>query len=368
MRQVLFFLVVLGIAFSADVSEAEAPCDFPIGVIAALSGRLAEYGDAIRNGIELARKQHPERFRCLRFIYEDDQYDPKLAVSALEKLVTNDHVRFVYQWGNEPALALSPVATRLKVPLVTISQHPDIDTSDESFVVRFINSGADWQGAFLQHLRMSNVRSVLVVRTEMSFTEMLVNELAKAGGSELRVEVLESVLPTETDFRNVILRAKQKSFDRLALYLVPAQLSAFVKQAGELGFRPQYVGSTFFESRSIVGPSSGALPGATYLHLGMPSGFAAQYQALYAKRDQMPYAWDAYELALYSAKRFGQSATSPSASEILTAFRDPAYLDGPMRYYRTEGGGGYWAFPLAVYELTPSGEPKEILRIVPETT
>ncbi len=48
---------------------ATAQEHFRVGVIAPLSGALAEYGLAAKNGIELARSQHPELFDKLEFRY-----------------------------------------------------------------------------------------------------------------------------------------------------------------------------------------------------------------------------------------------------------------------------------------------------------
>ena len=62
---ILFYFVLLSQTF------ADEP--FRIGVIAPLSGPLAEYGLASQNGIELARSQHPELFNHIEFIYENSQ-------------------------------------------------------------------------------------------------------------------------------------------------------------------------------------------------------------------------------------------------------------------------------------------------------
>lgn len=40
-----------------------------IGVIAPLSGGMATIGNAIKNGIEMAKSDHPELFSQIEFIY-----------------------------------------------------------------------------------------------------------------------------------------------------------------------------------------------------------------------------------------------------------------------------------------------------------
>src|SRR4051812_32826752 len=83
---------------------------FIVGVVAPMTGPLAEDGVATHNGIELAKKQHPEMFKSLSFIFEDSQYDAKQAVTAYIKLRTVDHADLIYVWGNPTSEAVAPLA------------------------------------------------------------------------------------------------------------------------------------------------------------------------------------------------------------------------------------------------------------------
>jgi len=93
---------------------------FKIGVSLPLTGPLAEYGEAVRNGIDLALEDQPGLRTKVRFIYEDNSYDAKKAVGNLQKLVDVDGINLFLVWGNEPALSVAPVAEQRKVPTITL--------------------------------------------------------------------------------------------------------------------------------------------------------------------------------------------------------------------------------------------------------
>ena len=67
-----------------------------IGTIQDLSGPVAAYGKAARNGIQLRVDEINEQGgihgRKLKLIVEDNAYDPKRAVLAAQKLVNQDKV------------------------------------------------------------------------------------------------------------------------------------------------------------------------------------------------------------------------------------------------------------------------------------
>jgi ABC-type branched-subunit amino acid transport system substrate-binding protein len=79
-------LLVFAPFFSLPNGYAENP-RIKVGVIVPLTGSVATVGSAIKNGIELARHEHPEILGDLLFVYEDDGYEPKRDITAFNKLM-----------------------------------------------------------------------------------------------------------------------------------------------------------------------------------------------------------------------------------------------------------------------------------------
>jgi branched-chain amino acid transport system substrate-binding protein len=111
-----------------------------IGVYAPLSGDSAMVGQTLVEGVQLATKQINEAGgidgRPIELIIEDDEQSPKVAVSAVNKLVYKDKVIGVIGTVNSSCtLASMEVTWEAEVPHITpIASNPTItvDRPDSS--------------------------------------------------------------------------------------------------------------------------------------------------------------------------------------------------------------------------------------------
>jgi branched-chain amino acid transport system substrate-binding protein len=114
-----------------------------LGVLAILSGPIGEVGqDAIR-GAELAVERINDGGgvlggRDLELVVADDQADPAVAVQAATRLVQEDDVSVILgPISSGPAIAVSQVATRNRVPMVAFNAGArELTESDSEFVFR----------------------------------------------------------------------------------------------------------------------------------------------------------------------------------------------------------------------------------------
>lgn len=86
-----------------------------IGAIFPLTGDIASYGKAAQQGIDLGVYEINEaggvNGRRIEVVYEDDQGQPRTAVSAMQKLVSVDGVPVVLgSAASSVTLALCPIA------------------------------------------------------------------------------------------------------------------------------------------------------------------------------------------------------------------------------------------------------------------
>ncbi len=74
-------IIVVGVLPWSATAQHQA---VKFGISAPLSGVLAEYGAAVRNGVILAIADNPETLnpKAIEIIYEDSQWDPKTAIAA----------------------------------------------------------------------------------------------------------------------------------------------------------------------------------------------------------------------------------------------------------------------------------------------
>jgi branched-chain amino acid transport system substrate-binding protein len=333
---------------------------FKIGVSLPLTGAFAEYGAAVKNGIELAQRDEPQKFKELRFLFEDDQYQPKNTVTALNKFVDADQIDLFLVWGNEPALAAAPVSEHRRIPTVVIAQHPKAGVGYH-YVLRFINPAADYSSALLKELNQRGLKDLAVIKSEISFFNILLDELAKRQDPGQSLKIIAAFPPTETDFRPIILRLKAAKMDALGVYLTPPQVIQFFRQARELGYKPVSFGATPFESRAVIEGARGLMEGAIYSQLHVEPSFRGHYLQFYSDDFQQAYAGNAYEFAKLAAELFGTNKPG-SAEEILSRLESVKPRNGvlgPYRYRTSEQAGKYFEFPVAAKEIV-GGEIREL--------
>jgi branched-chain amino acid transport system substrate-binding protein len=98
----------------------------PIGGIFILTGQGASWGEASRNGMELAIQDINAaggvNGKLLKGIYEDDGSDPQKAISAVHKLTESDGARFIIgtNWSNT-GVPVAPVAAAAHVVMISPS-------------------------------------------------------------------------------------------------------------------------------------------------------------------------------------------------------------------------------------------------------
>jgi ABC-type branched-subunit amino acid transport system substrate-binding protein len=92
------FLSIITVASSQSNAEDTKSHDFTIGVSIPLTGDLAEYGSAVRNGIEFAKSRFHGEFEHIHLIFEDNRYDGKTSLTIFQKFQARN-VALIYSWG-----------------------------------------------------------------------------------------------------------------------------------------------------------------------------------------------------------------------------------------------------------------------------
>jgi branched-chain amino acid transport system substrate-binding protein len=347
--------VILGVAFcSLGVYAATAEHRMVrVGVSAPLSGEGAEYGAAVRNGIELAREERPEVFAGITLAYEDNRYDAATAVTAFNKLATVDRADVIFSWGEPPLHATAAIAERLGVPLCAMSLDP-IPAVGKQFVTLTANPTEQYASLTMAHLRSRGVKRIGIVVTEDPFFNAMLQSIKEHLLSGESVDVIESVRPGDQDFKAAIMKARRAQFDAIGVYLWAGQVSTFLRQAGTASLTPKYFGTDVFESRSEIALAGDGIEGAVYPNIRVPQEFLAKYQKKYGNDAQIAYAYNAYQFALTTAVVFPSGGEIPVAREIVARYRTVERA-GVFRQQVTPSGAKYFEFPLTIRKVTGGG-------------
>jgi ABC-type branched-subunit amino acid transport system substrate-binding protein len=329
-----------------------------VGAALPLTGVIAEVGVAARNGIELARAQHPELFTNLEFIYQDSQWDPKSAVAAFNKLVQIDKVSMVFNWGNPTSEAVAPLAEARKIPLLALSLDPSC-ARGRNYVIRFTNPSADFSKRLAQYIKAKGYKKLGVVLAQNTYVQGLLEGLKANLGNEPHVTTIATFNLSDMDFRSTVLKAKAGSFDALGVFLISGQVSTFYRQLKQQQVTTPTFGTDFFESPVEIQSAGGAMEGAVYPHLGISPQFEAQYKEKYKNDYQIAYAGNAYDLAVMLGSLFNSASSGLSSEKILEALKsDKSSLvgvTGAAKYQHSSDGDSYFEFPIQLKRVENGG-------------
>lgn len=219
-----------------------------LGVIAALTGDAAVYGETLRNVTQIAvdeiNKSGGINGQQVEAIYEDGKCNGKDAASAMQKLVSVDKVQVVLGgFCSSESLAAVPIATQARVALFSPgSSSPDL-TNVSRFFARNYPSDAS-QGVVLAEAAYGkkSFKSVAVMQEQTPYAQGLFKvfneKFTSLGGNVVKEEFPSTV----TDFRSQLTKLRAINPDALFLDTqTPAVSSRILKQVQDMNWKPQII-------------------------------------------------------------------------------------------------------------------------------
>ena len=354
----LTFAAALSIAslVPCGVGRCETPVahgPITIGVSAPMTGDLAEYGAAVKQGIDLAISEAEPSFRNLQFVFEDNQYESAKAVSALQKLKNVDAVSLVYTWGEAPLHSIAPIAERQRIPVVAMSLDPG-PAIGKRYIIRSINYSEQYAIKTLDYLRSKGLKRLGIINTEDPFFNSMITGLKKHLTQGETLEVVAAVTPDEQDFKPQIAKLKTRQFDAVGVYLLSGQVSQFYRQSKSFDFKTPTFGTDVFESASEIAQAQGGMNGAFYPNIEVPKGFVDTYVKRYGNDTQIAYAYNAYCFAKLSSVLLRDASQKITSDQIVELYTNPP-KDLGFRFSESKDGGKFYEFPIVIKQIRGNG-------------
>jgi branched-chain amino acid transport system substrate-binding protein len=179
-----------------------------VGCLLPLNGSYAKYGDMVLRGLTVAseawNEEHPQQRVAL--VVKDSQADPELAAKSLETLAGEDGVMAVIgPLGTQSAKAVAPVASRLGIPLLTLTQQDD-QTENNRYVFHVLIDNRELTRTLVNYCkdRMSATRFAVLYPDDRYGQNLskIFSEVVKEAGGSLLASV--SYKDKSTDFREPI--------------------------------------------------------------------------------------------------------------------------------------------------------------------
>lgn len=233
LRATLLFLI------SATIVRAEPETDFRVGGIYGLTGPLADFGEEFSRGAQLyirTKSIPPRRFELL---IEDGKFDSMAALSAFKKLAEQHKVRAVHVQGSGPNLAIKPLSEARGIILLASAAHPDL-LPGSSLVIRHGNltsEDAETLADFVLHDLPAGARlASIYIQNDWgeSYQNAFTARLEETSPAPAHISAAH--LPSETDFRPLLLRLIRTSPAALVVNSFGISIASIVEQARQLGF------------------------------------------------------------------------------------------------------------------------------------
>ncbi|MGC9521318.1 MAG: ABC transporter substrate-binding protein [Anaerolineae bacterium] len=302
-----------------------------IAVLAPLSGDVKTFGESTRDGVLLAVEEWNEKGGVLgkeiEPIVEDSQCSAEVAVSAANKVIDQDGVKFIIgEVCSSASIPVSEIVMAKEVfqisptstnPSVTVTE--DGSTKPTVFRACFIDP---FQGAVAAQFARENLgaQTAAVFLDQgndyvRGLAEVFIQEFEAAGGE---VVVEESYTTDDTDFSAILTKVKDADPDVLYLPDYYDKVNLIAAQAKEQGIEATMLGGDGWDSADL---DRSVVEGGYFTNHFSPDDtrpivqdFVSKYEAKYGSTPDAlaALAYDAANI-LFQAMENANSTSDPQA-------------------------------------------------------
>jgi branched-chain amino acid transport system substrate-binding protein len=241
--------LVVALAAAGAFSSALA-ADIKIGAAEALSGAAGQYGQSIKNGLQLAvdeiNADGGVKGNKLVLLLEDEQTKKEQAIDVFKKLIFQDKVLMLFgPTLSSSAQAADPVAQAAKIVVFGTSNTADGITSIGDYVFRNSVTEADVLPETLRvAIKHANVKKVAVLYGNNDiFTKSGYDAFKKAlDDLKIPVTTTETFSTGDVDFKAQLTKIKASNPDAIVLSALIAEGAPIMVQARQLGIDVPFIG------------------------------------------------------------------------------------------------------------------------------
>lgn len=263
MRHIKFIVALLAIVFffavcnSCNQSKVATKKIIKIGAILPLTGDAANYGNRLKNGMDLAILEinSDSTNAQIQIIYEDDKGIPTVGISAYNKLKSIDKVYFIIGgMFSNVALSIAPIVEKDSIILMSPTASAVEFSKFGDHVFRIYPSDS-YDGDFLADFSFNKLqsKSVAIVSVDAASTveisKVFSDKFKSLGG---KISSTNNYKQGERNFRAILQKLKSDSSEVVFIPGYIDDISTLLKQSKELGLNKVYVSiSTVYDKKLI---------------------------------------------------------------------------------------------------------------------
>lgn len=352
-------VVVVGVHLSArQAPVAGAKPVIKIGVSAPLTGNVAFLGEGIRNAVTLAQERLPKdtKYRY-ELVLEDDGFEAKRQISAVNKLIDIDEVDAFLTVGSGAGNIAAPIAESKKAIHVGIASDPTIAKGEYNFI--HWTPPAEEVKVLIPELQKRNLKRVAVMGANIQGITAVIDELEKQiPGTDIQVVSKDIFNFGEKDFRSLIAKAKATNPDVYLPIAFSPEIEILAKQMEEAGITQSITTVEAFE----LTDQPQLFEGKWYVNAAdMSEAFRADYKTRFGKEVSLAAgnAYDIVNLVVRAAESIEtDGADRPTTEQIKNALYDVKISDGALGQLSLDRDG--LVVTKAVVRMIKDGKPTTV--------
>jgi len=297
-----------------------------VGVILPLTGDGAVYGKNLKNGMDLALENAGPADPKVKPIYEDSKLDPKLAVTAFQKLSSIDGCQIILGgFSSSDVLSMAPIAQKNKVVLISPTATSPAITHAGDYILRITPSDT-FDGEIMAGFAFKklNLRKVAVIFSNNDYGQGILKvfkeKFAALGGVITAERNFES---GATDFKSQLAALKQSTPDGIFI-IAAAEIGTILKQKAELNMNDVKQFTTGLAENPMVIEIAGKAANNTYYSYpayrvdsddGIVKDFVVKFRAKYGTDPDVlaAYGFDLMNITLAALKKGNDSDSIKAA-------------------------------------------------------
>jgi len=233
---ILIIVILAGIivGWSYYQKSKQPKENIKIGAVYPLTGNFATYGTEYKRGLEMAIEEinnnggiNGQKFEI---IFEDDAGDVTKSVTAINKLIDVDKVKYLFTAFSSTSLATAPIAEKNNILYIsaTVSKIGNGKT-----IFRDYWDIEDQGAAIGKAITKEKVKSVGILAMNYGDTEYFLNGVKKTASGVSFVE--ERFNFGDIDFKTQLTKIKNQNPDAIIIYAFPgAEATKITQQIQEL--------------------------------------------------------------------------------------------------------------------------------------
>lgn len=347
----------VAIAFLPLAGHAQAQDTIKVGVIAALTGPFANIGKPFEDGIRTYLHQHGDKVagKKIEVIYRDDGgSNADHSKRAAQELIAREKVDFLIGFSLTPsALAVAPLATRAKTPMIVMNAVTTGITDKSPYMVRTSMTMHQMTEPFGTWTGKSKVGKVYTLVSDYSTgadaEAKFIKGFSEAGG---KVVGSARVPLANPDYSPFVQRAKDQKPDALFFFAPGAEdgtalLKAFTdKGLDKAGIKFLGVGDMTSDTPTLAALGERALGAVTVLNYSTAldndanRAFLKAYAAANPQRPAATFvtvaAYDTMGMIAETVRRLDGKVSGDAAIKVLAGMkwnspRGPISIDPATR-------------------------------------